>query len=144
MNSDVRAIQGESMRYSIKDIENVANSTIDGVRNRLEQRSQERGEEIASHIIRRTSRGRGLWFIILWPAWLLIFVFSGMFLIGIIEKFGFNAPISWVGMIGGFLFARTWYQSRFTIEHPFWGSVFGYFGTALAVIFLAGKMGIDI
>jgi hypothetical protein len=138
------AIKGEVMGYSIKDIENAANSTIDGVRNRLEQRSQERGEEIANHIIRRTSQGRGLWLIILWPAWLLIFVFSGVFLTGIIEKFGFNAPISWLGMIGGFLFARTWYQSEFTIEHPFWSSVFGYFGTALAVIFLAEKLGIHL
>ena len=132
------------MSYSIKDIENAANKTVDGIRNNLEQRSQERGEEIANHIIRRTSQGRGLWFIFLWPAWLLIFVFSGVFLTGLIEKFGISAPISWIGMVGGFMLARTWYHSEYTIDHPFWGSVFGYMGTALAVIFLAEKLSIHL
>jgi hypothetical protein len=74
------------MGYSIKDIENAANNTIEGVRNQLEQRSQERGEEIANHIIRRTSQGRGLWFIVLWPAWLLIFVFSGVTAVWLNER----------------------------------------------------------
>lgn len=132
------------MGYSIKDIENAANNTVDGIRNGLEQRSQERGEELANNIIRRTAQGRGLWFIFLWPAWLLIFVFAGVFLTGLIEKFGLSAPVSWIGMAGGFVLARIWYNSEFTIDHPFWGSVLSYMGTALAVIFLAEKLGINI
>ena len=126
------------MGYSIKDLENAARSINQG----LEQRSQERGEELANHVLERTAQGRGLWFIIFWPAWFLIFSFSGVLLTNLIQKLGVNAPISWVGMIGGLVFARAWYVSNFTIRHPFFSSVFGYFGTAFAVIFLADKIGI--
>lgn len=128
------------MGYSIKDMENAAKS----VNQRLEQRSQERGEALANHVLQRTSQGRGLWFIVLWPAWLLIFAFSGVFFTHLLDKFGLGAPLSWIGMVGGALLARAWYLSDFTINHPFLGSVFGYFGTALAAMFLARTFGISL
>lgn len=132
------------MAYSIKDIENITSKAAENIRDTLEQRSQRQGEEIANRIIKQTSQGRGLWAIFLWPAWFLIFVFSGVFLKGLIELLGIQAPISWIGMVGGFIFARAWYHSEFTINHPFWGSVLGYFGIALAVKFLAKKFGIHL
>ncbi|MFZ3019052.1 MAG: hypothetical protein WA056_11410 [Gallionella sp.] len=128
------------MGYSINDLKNAANT----VNERLERRSQERGEALANHLMNRTQQGRGLWFIVLWPAWLLIFVFYSVFLVGLTEKFGIHAPLSWLGVLGGFLFVRAWYASEFTLRHPFWGSMFGYFGTALAVVFMAGKLGIAL
>lgn len=126
------------MGYSIRDLENAAKN----INSQLERRSQQQGAELANHLLARTSQGRGLWFIVLWPAWVLIFAFSGAFFISLLAKLGLNAPITYAGLIGGFLFARTWYSSDFTISHPFWGSVIGYFGTAIGVLLLAEKLGI--
>lgn len=128
------------MGYSIKDMENAARS----VNQRLEQRSQERGEALANHVLQRTAQGRGLWFIVLWPAWLLICVFSGVFFANLLDQFGIGPPLSWAGMLGGILLARAWYLSDFTINHPFLGSVFGYFGTAIAAMVLARTFGISL
>lgn len=128
------------MGYSIKDMENAARSA----NQRLEQRSQERGEALANHVLQRTAQGRGLWFIVLWPAWLLIFAFSGVFFTNLLDKFGLDAPLSWIGMAGGVLLARAWYLSDFTVNHPFLGSVFGYFGTAIAAMMLARTFGISL
>lgn len=128
------------MGYSINDLKNAAQT----VNEQLERRSQERGEALANQWMDRTRQGRGLWFIVLWPAWLLIFVFASVFLVGLAQKFGVQPPLSWLGVLGGFLFARAWYVAEFTLRHPFWGSVFGYFGTALAVVFMAGKLGISL
>ncbi len=126
------------MGYSIKDLENAAKH----INNHLEVRSQARGEDLANRVIASTSSGRGLWFIILWPAWVLIFAFSSGLFISVLSKAGFHAPLSYLGLIGGFLFARAWYNWEFTIRHPFWGSGVGYFATAIGVLFLAEKFGL--
>jgi len=127
------------MGYSMKDLEKAARNTNE----HFERKSQERGEELANRVISSTSQGRGLWFIILLPAWLLIFAFSGSFFkVGIEHMFSVNAPLSWVGFIGGFAFAVSWYKWDYTIRHPFLGSMVGYFGTALGVLFLIDKLGL--
>lgn len=126
------------MGYSMKDLENAGRN----INEHLERRSQERGEELANRVISSTSQGRGLWFIILWPAWLLIFAFSGSFLKIVIEKiFSVSEPLSWIGLLGGVAFAVSWYKWDYTIRHPFLGSMVGYFGTVLGVLFLADKLG---
>ena len=51
-----------------------------------------------------------------------------------------SEPLSWIGLIGGFAFAVYWYKWDYTIRHPFLGSMVGYFGTAIGVLFLADKL----
>lgn len=130
------------MGYSIKDIENVAKGITNGISERLEARSQQHGEELTNRILVSTSQGRGLWFVVLWPVWILIFAFSGALFSSVLTKFGLNPPISYVGFVGGFIFARAWYFWSFTIRHPFWGSAVGYFATAMGMLFLAEKFGL--
>lgn len=55
------------MGYSIEDLENAAKNISD----QLEARSQRRADEVAARLMARMSAGRGLWFLVLWPAWLL-------------------------------------------------------------------------
>lgn len=126
------------MGYSMNDLNNAA----DQLNKNMEKRAEQRGEELANRVLHNTSQGRGLWFIILWPAWFLIFVFSGSFFKVMLEHmFSMNEPMSWIGLIGGLAFAVAWYKWDYTIRHPFLGSMVGYFGTALGVLFLAEKLG---
>lgn len=126
------------MGYSMKDLENAGRN----INEHFEQRAEQRGEELANRVIHSTSQGRGLWFIILWPAWFLIFAFAGYFFKTLLEHFfSIGEPISLVGFVGGFAFAMAWYKWEYTIRHPFLGSIIGYFGTALGVLFLAEKLG---
>lgn len=128
------------MGYSIKDIENSVNAT----QKNLDKRSKERGEKLANSVARKTSQGRGLWVLILWPAWLLIFGFTGIFITALfIAKLGLTEPLSWIGMVVGFLYACAWYQSTFTIKHPFWSTILGYFGTTFIVLFLDKSLNIN-
>lgn len=130
------------MGYSIKDIENAAKGITNGISERLEARSQQQGEELANRILVSTSQGRGLWFVVLWPAWILIFAFSGTLFASVLTKFGLKPPFSYFGFVGGFIFARAWYFWSFTIRHPFWGSAVGYFATAMGTLFLTEKFGL--
>jgi hypothetical protein len=130
------------MGYSIKDIEHAAKGITDGISERLEARSQRQGEELANRILASTSQGRGLWLVILLPAWILIFAFSGVLFSSVLTKFGLKPPISYAGFVGGFLFARAWYFWSFTIRHPFWGSAVGYFATAMGTLFLTEEFGL--
>lgn len=126
------------MGFSMKDLEKAGRS----LNEHFEQKAHRRGEELANRVVHNTSQGRGLWVFILWPAWFLIFGFSGSFATAWLEQvFSIAPPLSWVGLIGGFAFAMAWYRWEYTIRHPFLGSVVGYFGTALGVLFLADKLG---
>ncbi|MFK7865826.1 MAG: hypothetical protein AB8B77_00125 [Alphaproteobacteria bacterium] len=126
------------MGYNIKDLENAGRN----VNEHFERKAQKRGEEIANRVIHTTSQGRGLWFIILWPAWLLILIFSSSFIKVAIEQILLiGEPLSWVGFLGGFAFAVAWYKWSYTIKHPFISSVIGYFGTAISVLLLSNKLG---
>jgi hypothetical protein len=126
------------MAYSMNDLKNMGNS----INEHFEHKSEQRGKELANNLLDNTSNGRGLWFIITWPAWLLIFVFSGSFFqVGIQRIFSVEAPISWVGFIGAYILAVSWYKWDYTLRHPFLSSIVGYFGTAMSVLFLADKFG---
>lgn len=121
------------MAYNMRDLNNAANS----ISQSLEARSQEKGQQLADSLIEGTRHGRGFWLLIVWPAGLLICVFLGSFFVSILESFGIPSPFQWGGMLGGFFIARSWYRASFTLNHPLISSVFGYFTTALTVIYLA-------
>lgn len=126
------------MGYSMKDLENAGRN----INEHFERKAQERGEELANRVIHSSAQGRGLWVFILWPAWLMIFAFSGIFLkVAIKNLFSVSEPLSWIGLLGGFAFAVSWYKWNYTIRHPFLGSMVGYFCTVFGVLFLAAKLG---
>lgn len=128
------------MGYNIKDLDNAGRN----LHEKIEKRSQQKGEELANHVIKRTSEGRGVWVLILWPAWLLIFIFSGMFFSSILKQMGVEEPMIWGGFIGGVMVASIWYKSHFTMRHPFFSSVFGYFSTAFIVVYLTAELGLSL
>lgn len=126
------------MALRIKDLPTLG----EGLNRRLERNAARRGQEAAESLLSSTAQGRGLWVIFLWPAWLLIVVASGVFFEALLRKFGIAPPLSWGGYLGGLVLGQLWYGADFTRRHPFLGAVLGYFGTAMAVSLLAGKLGL--
>jgi len=123
------------MSYSIKDLENAGRK----LNQHFEQKSQKKSEELAERVLYNTSQGRGLWVIILWPAWLLIFIFASYFFKNLLEiTLSLSMPISLVGLVGGFTFAMLWYKWEYTLKHPVIASIIGYLGTALVSMLLLG------
>jgi len=128
------------MGYSSKDLEYLGK----GLNTHREQKSKEQGEKLAKDLMDSTSEGRGLWVLILWPTWILITLFIGVFTTEFLEKqLSIEEPISFVGFLVGFMFATKWYQWGFTRRHPFFGSIVGYFGFGIAILFLAEKLGVN-
>jgi len=124
--------------YSMKDLESAGRN----LNQHFERNAEQKGEELANRLIQSTSQGRGLWFIILWPAWFGICFFSGSFLMsGLEELFAIKPPLSLIGYLGGYAFAMAWYRWGYTIRHPLLGSMIGYFGTAFSVLYFADKIG---
>lgn len=120
------------MGYSMKDLENAAAN----LKSRMDACSEEKGRRIADNIISGTSRGRGLWCILLWSAWIVIFVFVGSMCAVMLEKFGVPSPFHWAGMLGGVIVAKIWYDAKFTREHPFLSFLFGGFGVPVILVHL--------
>jgi hypothetical protein len=85
------------------------------IHRRLEQRSSERGQEVAYTII--ASTGRGLWLFLLLPTWITVFAcVSSM------------ANVYWgilmlYSTIAGLVAAVAWWKFEFTREHPFLSSM---------------------
>ena len=127
------------MGYSIKDLEKAGRN----INEHFERRAEQRGEAFANRVLERTAGGRGLWFILLWPAWMMVFAASGVFLNTILENvFSVAEPNLWVILGGGLLGAVGWYKWEYTIRHPFLSSMLGIFGPWIAVALvmnLAGK-----
>ncbi len=128
------------MGYSMKDLERASRN----LNRRMEERSRQRGEELANKVINNTAAGRGLWVIILWPAWLLIALFSGMFFSAVLEKIGLGSPLTLLGILIGIGIATFWYKADYTKRRPFWSSVIFYFGISLSIVFLSPKLGISL
>ncbi len=120
------------MGYSMKDLNNAATN----LKNRMDARSEEKGRRMADSIIRGTSRGRGVWCILLWTAWFMIFVFVGSLCVAMLEQFGVPPPFHWAGMLGGAIVAAIWYDAEFTREHPFLSFLLGGFGVPLILVHL--------
>ena len=64
------------MPYSIKDLEQAGRA----INAHFERRAEQRGEALARRMLQRTAEGRGLWCLLLWPAWFTIFFASVSFL----------------------------------------------------------------
>lgn len=129
------------MGYSSKDLENFGR----GLNERREQKSREQGEALANELIESTSKGRGLWFIILWPTWIFITLLVGALSFSVLEqKFSIEQPISFLGFLVGFMFASSWYDWEFTRKHPFFGSIVGWIFWVAVVLFLSSYFQIKI
>ena len=86
------------MGYSSKDLENFGR----GLNERREEKAKKQGEALANDLINSTSKGRGLWFIILWPTWIFITLLVGVFSFSILEqKFSIEQPMSFLGFLVG-------------------------------------------
>jgi hypothetical protein len=126
------------MGYSMNDLDYAARE----LNNRREKNAQRKGEELASRLIHNTRQGRGLWVLLLWPTWLLIFAFSGAFFTtGFAHWLAQGSPLPYLGFVGGGIYAVAWYQWSFTRRHPFWSVVFGYFGTTFFVMWTTEILG---
>lgn len=128
------------MGYSSKDLENFGRE----LNAKREEKARKQGEELANNLIDNTSKGRGLWFIILWPTWIFITLSIGVFSSMLLEqKFSIEQPISFLGFLVGFMVASSWYDWDFTRRHPFFSSIFGFLGFGIAILFLAEKFGMN-
>lgn len=129
------------MGYSSKDLENFGR----GLNERMDQKSRDQGEALATDLIDSTSKGRGLWFIILWPTWIFIILLVGVFSFSLLEeKFSIEQPISFLGFLVGFIFASSWYDWDFTKKHPFVSSIIGWIFWTGTVLFLSNYFQIKI
>ena len=129
------------MGYSSKDLENFGR----GLNERREEKAKKQGEALANDLINSTSKGRGLWFIILWPTWIFITLLVGVFSFSILEqKFFIEQPMSFLGFLIGMMVAFNWYDWDFTRKHPFFSSIVGWIFWAGTVVFLANYFQIKI
>lgn len=129
------------MGYSSKDLENFGR----GLNERREEKAKKQGEALANDLIDSTSKGRGLWFIFLWPTWIFITLLVGVFSSELLaQKFSIEQPKSFLGFLVGFIFASSWYDWEFTKNHPFFASIIGWIFWASAVVFLSSYFQIKI
>ena len=129
------------MGYSSKDLENFGR----GLNERREQKAREQGEALANDLMDSTSKGRGLWFIILWPTWIFITLIVGVFASELLEqKFSIEKPIYFLGFLAGIMASSSWYDWEFTRNHPFFGSIIGWIFWAGSVLFLADYLQIKM
>lgn len=112
---------------SANDLKNIGES----IENKLQKRSQERGEELANKIIANTANGRGLWIFMLWPAFFLITIQVAS---AINVFFGVNMLIA-IGI--GLAVSYAWYKTDFTILHPFWSSVLAFVSLPVSISLFA-------
>ena len=109
-----------TMPQSMKNLE----ATTRKINKKLEDKAEQKGKELASNIMARTSQGHGLWNFFLWPAWLFVFCFSGKLIQLIMEGYSWPSALQWIGFfIAGYSAASQWYNSDFTIKHPFYCSI---------------------
>lgn len=102
------------------------------IHRRLEQRSEEKGRELADDIIASTRGGRGLWIFLLLPAWVMVFAVTA----SVAQAF-WGIPLL-VGAIAGAVTAMIWWKLEFTRRHPFLSSTAACIGLPALIVF-AGK-----
>lgn len=96
----------------------------------LEQRSDEKGQELADAVLFSTSRGRGLWLLLLLPAWFMVFAVGAS-----VAHAYLNLPY-WAAAIAGLICSSFWWRLEFTREHPFWSSTLAYIGLPMLLVML--------
>lgn len=102
--------------HSLRDLENAGKR----LSNHLDQRANERGEEAARRLMESTSQGRGLWFILHVPVWIIIASFSS-------SAVNHYAKSELIGYAAGLIIATIWYRLDFTRERPFVSFILGGF-----------------
>lgn len=111
------------MPYSIKDLEQAGRA----INAHFERRAEQRGEALARRMLQRTAEGRGLWCLLLWPAWFTVFFISGSFLEHVLKDIlSIAEPPFWFPLAGGLLVATGWYRWGYTRRHPFLSTLFGF------------------
>jgi hypothetical protein len=96
----------------------------------LEQRSNEKGQELADAMLSSTSRGRGLWLLLLLPAWFMVFAVGTS-----VAHVYLDMPY-WAAAIAGLVCSSFWWKLEFTREHPFWSSMLAYVGLPMLLVML--------
>ena len=126
------------MPYSIKDLEQAGRA----INAHFERRAEQRGEALARRMLQRTAEGRGLWCLLLWPAWFIVFSASWLFLEHVLKNILSIAesPL-WVSLAGGLLVAIGWYRWGYTRRHPFLSALFGYMVLSIALVLLTDLAG---
>ena len=110
------------MPCSIKDLEQAGRA----INAHFKRRAEQRGEALARRMLQRTAEGRGLWCLLLWPAWFTVFLISVSFLGHVLEDIlSIAEPQPWAPLAGGLLVATGWYRWGYTRRHPFLGAMFG-------------------
>lgn len=126
------------MPYSIKDLEQAGRA----INAHFERRAEQRGEALARRMLQRTAEGRGLWCLLLWPAWFMVFFLSGSFLEHVLKDIlSIAEPPFWVLLVGGLLVATGWYRWGYTRRHPFLSTLFGCMVVPGALVLLTNLAG---
>ena len=121
------------MPYSIKDLEQAGRA----INAHFERRAEQRGEALARRMLQRTAEGRGLWCLLLWPAWFTIFFASVSFLEHMLKNIlSIAEPPLWVPLACGLLVATGWYRWGYTRRHPFLSTLFGCMVVPSALVLL--------
>ena len=102
---------------------NDLNNAIKSVNETLEERSRERGEEMANKLLTNTANGRGLWVFLLWPTWLFMFPFWASNIGFVLTRFGISYPQFYINYIISGLLCVFGYRSQFVRKHPMVSSV---------------------
>ena len=102
---------------------NDLNNALKSVSDTLEQRSQERGEEMANKLLTNTANGRGLWVFLLWPTWLFMFAFWASNIGFVLTRFGISYPHFYINYVISALLCVFGYRSQFVRKHPMVSSV---------------------
>lgn len=107
-------------------------SIPENIHRRLEQRSQERGQELADSIVNSTRQGRGLWVLLLIHGWVMLFA-----TVSAVSQtlFGLNVLLSFAA---GLVVAVFWWKHEFTYQHPFKSWVLAAFGVPILLLSLSG------
>lgn len=87
------------------------------IHRRLEQRSNQRGQEVADAIIANTKNGRGLWVFLLLPTWITVFA-----CVSSMANAYLGIPMLY-STVAGLVVAVAWWKFEFTREHPFLSSI---------------------
>ncbi len=115
---------------------NDLNNALKSVSDTLEQRSQERGQEMANKLLSSTARGRGLWVFLLWPTWIVTFAFWASNIGFVMSRIGVYYPQSYINYVLSGLFCIIGYRSQFVRKHPLISSVLVVVGSVYAEGFL--------
>ena len=117
---------------SLNDLSNALKSVSDT----LEQRSQERGQEMANQLLTSTARVRGLWVFLLWPTWIVTFAFWASNIGFVMSRIGVYYPQFYINYVLSGLFCIIGYRSQFVRKHPLTSSVLVVVGSVYAEGFL--------